>query len=72
MAKKLPCLSRMGICHDGQEVPMSIEYRTLSHGKEVPTSFEDGTLSRWSRCTHVFRGWDCVTMIKMFPCLSRI
>ena len=53
----LPCLLRMGLCHDAQAAPVSVE---------------DGTLSQSPSSSGISRGWDFVTMAKQFPYLSRM
>ena len=56
MVEKHACLSRMRLCHDGQEALVSVE---------------DETLSRYLRRSRVCRGRDFVIKAQKLPCLSR-
>ena len=68
MAKKLPCLSRMGLCHDGQEDCVSVKNRK---NKILATEINNHyfVVKHGSRFC---RGWDYVTMAKKIACLSRM
>ena len=45
MAKKLPCLQKMGLCHNGQEARVSVGDGICHDGQEAAVSVKDGTLS---------------------------